>query len=297
MQKLNDRLIATLLGIGNVAVIIYVLLNLIDYPNLISYLASIIIGLYFITSLVFGLFFRQNIKLNIGLITSFMLLLALIASFRNIGFFFLGLLTLGATYIGFYLATSKTNKPFGNIVSTLVIIITLGGSLFYGKSLLLLLPNKKYEGETSKMLGKPMPPFQFTTLQGEVINSQNSTNKILVIDFWATWCKPCLAQFPSYSKAYEKYQADSTVKIIAVNTSGGNDSLPRVKSFVEKRNITFPIVYDSLGKFSAKAKIYSMPTTFVVNKQGIVVSIHRGFDENKDLFKILTREIDSLKKL
>ena len=112
------------------------------------------------------------------------------------------------------------------------------------------------------------PDFTLDTLQGEQVKLSDLRGKIVVINFWATWCLPCRKETPALEKVYEQYQ-DSNVVILGVNLTD-QDSLNDVTAFVQEFGLTYPILLDRNGRISLLYQIEGLPTTFFVNREGII---------------------------
>ncbi len=107
--------------------------------------------------------------------------------------------------------------------------------------------------------------------------------KVVLYDFWASWCLPCRKSFPEYDKLYQKYKGKGLV-VIAV----GTDKKPADSAkFLKGLKPGFPVVFDHSQKFVAKVRPSGMPTAYLVGKDGRVIHVHKGFDSKtiKDLEK------------
>lgn len=107
--------------------------------------------------------------------------------------------------------------------------------------------------------------------------------KVVLYDFWASWCLPCRKSFPEYTKLYQKYKGKGLV-VVAV----GTDKNPADSAkFLKGLKPTFPVVFDHSQKFVAKVRPSGMPTAYLVGKDGRVIHVHKGFDSKtiKDLEK------------
>lgn len=124
--------------------------------------------------------------------------------------------------------------------------------------------------------GNLAPDFVFS----ETINFENSgitklsdlRGKIVFLHFWASWCSNCQKEMPSIESLYEKYK-DSDFVIIAVN---GGENTETINSFLAKNNYTFLIVLDEKKSISRNYHVISIPTTFILDKDGVIRAIEVG---------------------
>jgi cytochrome c biogenesis protein CcmG, thiol:disulfide interchange protein DsbE len=128
-------------------------------------------------------------------------------------------------------------------------------------------------GASHPLVGAPAPGFELDAVSGGGKQSLESyAGKVLVVDFWATWCQPCKQSFPAYQKLATKLSGD----LVVVGISQDDDA-KGIPAFLSETGAKFPIVWDD-GK--AVAKAYdppSMPTAFVIDKSGIVRFVHVGY--------------------
>jgi peroxiredoxin len=107
--------------------------------------------------------------------------------------------------------------------------------------------------------------------------SDNLGKKVILIDFWATWCQPCTAEFPHLQKMYDEQKAKGFV-IVAVSMDG-SDSIAEVPSFAHRNNVTFPVVLD---EDSHIASIYnprkSAPLSVLIDRQGHISTVREGYN-------------------
>ncbi len=118
------------------------------------------------------------------------------------------------------------------------------------------------------------PDFTLDTLQGEQVKLSDLRSKIVVVNFWATWCLPCRAETPALEKSYEQYE-ESDVVILGVNLTN-QDSLRDVGAFVQEFRLTYPILLDRDGSIGFLYQIQGLPTTFFVNREGIIRTVVVG---------------------
>ncbi len=140
------------------------------------------------------------------------------------------------------------------------------------------------------LLGKPMPTFQAPTLTGDKLESKQLADKVVVIDFWATWCESCVVAIPEIKKITDKF-ADKDVLFLAVNV--GEESA-KIKGFLESQKWDVRVLVDSEGKLADAFGAEALPQTVVVGKSGVVESVHIGFLGADQLQQRLTDELQVL---
>ena len=118
--------------------------------------------------------------------------------------------------------------------------------------------------------------FTSSNLKGEVVNYQAlSGEKLTVIDFWASWCRPCLKAMPKLQKVYTEYKSKG-VSFIGVNVDGPR-SFSKALPLVNSLNITYPNISDIEGKLKEELEVSSMPTLLIIDHNNKVVFRHEGF--------------------
>jgi peroxiredoxin len=135
--------------------------------------------------------------------------------------------------------------------------------------------------------GSAFPDFAVTSLDGQPLSVAGLKGKYVMVDFWATWCGPCVAELPNVQKAYEKYHSKG-FEIIGVSLDQDKDKLT---SFIKEKNMPWAQYFDGLGwhnKLAEKYGIESIPATFLLDKEGkIVASDLRGEALDQTLGKAL----------
>lgn len=117
----------------------------------------------------------------------------------------------------------------------------------------------------------------------------NTSGKVVLVDFWASWCGPCKASFPCLNKLQAKYGPKGLV-IIGI---GVDDDPAKHQAFATKMKASFPLVHDSAHKAAAFFSPPSMPTSYVVDRKGVIRHVHTGFKGAKTEAKYVT-EIEAL---
>lgn len=120
--------------------------------------------------------------------------------------------------------------------------------------------------------GKLAPDFLLETLDGGELRLSDLRGKGVVVNFWATWCPPCRKEIPQLVAAYERFR-DQGLEIVAVNLQE-SDSI--VRRYAEDFGMEFPIVIDRDGRVADKYRLIGLPTTYFIDRQGVVRSVFRG---------------------
>jgi peroxiredoxin len=150
-------------------------------------------------------------------------------------------------------------------------------------------PAPNVGGEAHPLLGAVGPNFAAASVNGKGRAAVNANpGKVLIVDFWATWCEPCKKSFPKLEELYVKYHA-SGMDIVAVSEDDANDGLT---GFGNTYGAKFPLVWDDGKAIATKWQPRSMPSTFVVDKRGVVRYVHLGYHDGEEA--AIEREVKSL---
>ena len=135
------------------------------------------------------------------------------------------------------------------------------------------------------------PDVLLRTLDGQNHSLKQYAGKIVLVNFWATWCQPCIREMPSIERLYQKYKARG-FEIVAISLDQGNEQ--EVREFVAKYKLTFPIVLDPEHKAKALYKVRGLPTTYLVDRKGQVAGYGAGPREwdNEAAFALVGHLLD-----
>ena len=132
-------------------------------------------------------------------------------------------------------------------------------------------------------IGFLLPDFELSEIRGENYLLSSYQGKPIVINFWASWCKPCEAEMPAIQNMYRKYNSD--IVFLTINNTN-QDNLTDVLNFINKYQLEFPVLLDNEGKVNSLFKIQALPTTFFVNSNGIIQEIIIGGPMSEVLLEI-----------
>jgi peroxiredoxin len=127
--------------------------------------------------------------------------------------------------------------------------------------------------------GQKAPDFSLPTLSGAKMSLSSLRGKVVIIDFWAQWCEPCKKELPQLEKLAKEF-AGKDVVILAVNLDKSKDNAQRL---AQQLGLTLPVLLDPAGSVAATYDLPKMPTSFVVDKKGIVRFVHEGFEGSGDV--------------
>lgn len=135
------------------------------------------------------------------------------------------------------------------------------------------------------------PDFTLENLTGGNMRLEEYRGQVVLINFWASWCGPCRQEMPILDRLHHRYE-DTGFAVLGINVEG--ESAP-AQEIVDRTNVTFPILIDDGQKVSELYNLEAMPSTVVVDRDGVVRYIHRGYkpgDEAKyvEVVKQLIRE-------
>jgi len=144
--------------------------------------------------------------------------------------------------------------------------------------------------EQHPLLGAAAPSFELSSPNGkQKVSLASYAGKVVVVDFWATWCTPCHESFPAYQRIAEKYGGKVAVIGISVDEDPAG-----IAKFAKETGAKFPLVWDD-GQITSKSyQPPTMPTSYVIDASGIVRFVHSGFHSGEE--HEIETELDSLLK-
>jgi thiol-disulfide isomerase/thioredoxin len=118
------------------------------------------------------------------------------------------------------------------------------------------------------------PAWELKDVEGKAVKSSNFAGKVVILDYWATWCGPCRMEIPGFIELQKQY-ADKGLVVIGISLD--QDGASAVKPFSEKMGINYPIVLGDEAVVSAFGGIEGIPTTFIIDRVGNIVRKHVGY--------------------
>lgn len=115
-------------------------------------------------------------------------------------------------------------------------------------------------------IGQPAPDFSLTDTKGKTWNLADLKGKVVFINFWASWCKPCVEEMPSMQKVNTFMASDQFVMLTILN----NDQPSMADSMLARIGATFPVLVDSRHQVSRAYGLTGVPETYIIDKQGVL---------------------------
>jgi peroxiredoxin len=142
-------------------------------------------------------------------------------------------------------------------------VVLIAGLILVVMFMVVWLQSAKYEPLT---VGKPAPDFQLPDLNDKDIRLSDYRGKVVFLNFWATWCKPCREEMPSMEVLYKNFEKDGLV-ILAVSIDRVTTK-KEIPPFVKSLNLTFPVLVDSWGQTDKRYKLMGVPETYIIDREG-----------------------------
>lgn len=138
------------------------------------------------------------------------------------------------------------------------------------------------------LLGTQAPAFELERYDhGENVSPAASRGKVTIVDFWATWCAPCKESFPAYEAIAKEHAGE--VVVIALSEDESPDG---IGAFVSETGVTFPVAWDEGQRVAAQYEPATMPTSYILDRNGIVRYVHVGFNSGDE--ETLRAQVSSL---
>ncbi len=160
--------------------------------------------------------------------------------------------------------------------TTILLAILVIGGMTVGRSL--------FSHEGPPRIGDAGPEFALTGLDGQVHRLSDERGKVLLLNFWGSFCPPCVEEMPLIQKKYEQYN-DGRFEVLGINL---NESVVTVQSFVKQYDLKFPILLDK-NEVRQQYGVNSYPTSFFLDAKGNIVDVKIGEIDAVYLDRILSK--------
>lgn len=223
---------------------------------------------------------KPMVAICAGVISPMLFLYLLLGELPDL--YFLIPLVVMVNFLGYWVNANGTSKLKQLAVYFLVVALAVGSF----KIIPTLVQN-----QLVKVIDQPAPDFQFTDLGGHVITKEQLQGQVVVLDFFGTWCKPCIKELKELEPIREKY---SEVKFYVVSTAQGGDTIEKVRAFSEKRGRGFTFGFDEGGTMHQSFKFTGVPALVIIDKKGNMRMKHEGFNPSEDIASAITSLLDEL---
>ena len=201
---------------------------------------------------------------------------AVVAAFMVIG------LSISIFGLG-YAILSRTQRPRGTIVIRSLIGVVLFGAAFVPPTMYALIryANKPVYADrpgTLTQLGKPAPDFTISSTDGTPFRLADCRGKVVLLNFFATWCGPCQMELPHLQAIWKEFEGDGEFRMLVI---GREESDQTVKAFKAAHSFTFPMASDPQRSVYGEFASQSIPRTYVISRDGTVIFQTTGFYEEE----------------
>jgi peroxiredoxin len=134
------------------------------------------------------------------------------------------------------------------------------------------------------LLGSRAPDFALRDMKGNYVSLTAMRGKVVVLNFWATWCPPCKLEMPSLNRLYNDYRTKG-IEVVAISTDSSEKG---IRNYLGETRLSLRILQDQDGRISRLYGVYSLPTTYVIDQSGMVVLHYMG-EQNWDSLEIRSK--------
>ena len=138
--------------------------------------------------------------------------------------------------------------------------------------------NDKPAADSSVEVGSSAPDFTLKDITGKNTTLSSYKGKLVLLEFWATWCPPCKASIPDMVELHKKYQ-DKGFTVLGVSIDADSDATAKVAQFSSSNGITYPVLIADEA-MPLRYNVMSVPTSFLISRDGIIISSYIGYFDN-----------------
>jgi peroxiredoxin len=142
-------------------------------------------------------------------------------------------------------------------------------------------------GSFDEWIGRPAPDFTLKTLSGKAaISLKDYKGKVVLLDFWASWCAPCQRSLPELQKLEEEYE---NLRVLAISI---DDEKKNAREFMKRQQLDLTVLFDEKKSVAERYDIEAMPSALLIDRDGVIRFVLSGYSEKH--LPELKREIDKL---
>lgn len=172
------------------------------------------------------------------------------------------------------------------------VVAAVAGAAWYGLSYV----PAEISRTLNQVRNEPAPVYRLVTLEGDEIPVSSLEGKVVLLDFFATWCAPCIAELPEIEALHRRYSDAPDVEILVVANDSGGDTPDGVRAFAEGRDLRVPFLYDPGGRAHAAFDFTGLPALALIDASGRLRFTRQGFNAAEaDFQEHLVERIESLR--
>lgn len=173
------------------------------------------------------------------------------------------------------------NDKKRTLLSIAVLLVFLAGAyLLYGYLQNQQEPESSVNTEDSVMA----QDFEVLDQKGNTVRLSEFLGKPIVLNFWASWCPPCIAEMPFFQSAYENL-GNQVVFLMVNETDGNRETIEKAEAFLEQENLDLPVYFDTKLEAGYVYNVTGIPVTYFIDKEGVIRSYERGSLTEKKLLE------------
>lgn len=121
--------------------------------------------------------------------------------------------------------------------------------------------------------GRRAPEINLRTADGQSVRMSDLRGKVVIVDFWASWCEPCREELPVLEQLHQRYGQRGLVVVgVGIDREAG-----QYRSFLQRMDLSFPVVHDSGHQVAERYAPPTMPSSFIIDRNGVIRHVHEGF--------------------
>ena len=176
---------------------------------------------------------------------------------------------------------------FGKIIRIGGVVLLVAASVWY---CVFYIPGQMKRAFT-RVTNAEAPQFTLQPISPGAVPTTSMPGKILVLDFFATWCSPCIAELPELERLRADLQTKRDIEFVLVGTNSGGDTPERVQAFAQRRHISLPVAFDPEQRAQHAFGLNGFPSLVVIDRTGRVRLTHQGYNTSETTFRYDLRQL------